>query len=127
VRGAGGRFIARADRHKPYPRGLKATDPTGAARAGAACADAQAIAAQAQGDAAWLTWHETFSVWLRTVRTIRARLAAYRKARRQPGADRAAAPDAREQVLNRAADVALDYLAFCQARIAALPTPGTRR
>ena len=48
VKGAGGRFIARADKGKPFARGLKATDRQGAARASAACVRAEAIAAQAQ-------------------------------------------------------------------------------
>jgi hypothetical protein len=123
VKGAAGRFIARAEQGKPYPRGLKAADPAGAARASAACVQAAAIAAQAQSDDAWLQWHETFLCCLRTVRTIGEQLAACRAERRQRRPDRPAA-DAREQALTRAGHVALDYLEFCQARIATLPTPG---
>ncbi len=51
VRGAGGRFIRRADQGKPFATGLKATDPAAAARAAAACRReaVRSLAAQAQG------------------------------------------------------------------------------
>ena len=54
VKGAGGRFVSRADKGKPFARGLKATDPQGARRAGAACKQAEALwcAAQAEAEAA---------------------------------------------------------------------------
>src|SRR5690606_16642189 len=44
ARGAGGRFIRRAEAGKPHASGLKALDPAGAAAAAARCADAQALA-----------------------------------------------------------------------------------
>jgi hypothetical protein len=125
AKGAGGRFIARADQGKPFARGLKATDVAGAARAALACARAERIAAAAQADAVWLAWHETFLVCLRSVRTIGEQLKTCRQARAQRGAGGFAA-DARAQTLERAGQVALDYLEFCQARIAVLPVPGAR-
>ena len=51
VKGAGGRFIRRDDQGKPFAVGLKATDPAAAARAAAACAEAEALARKAQRDA----------------------------------------------------------------------------
>jgi hypothetical protein len=51
AKGAGGRFIRRDDKDKPFAVGLKATDAPGAARAGAACTHAQALAKQAQAEA----------------------------------------------------------------------------
>jgi hypothetical protein len=118
VKGAGGRFIARADKGKPFARGLKATDRHGAARASAACVRAETIAAQAQADAAWLTWKETFISLLKSAAVLRDQLAAYRalRAKRRPQRD-AAAADPREQSLSRAGHVALDCLEVCQAHM----------
>ena len=48
MKGAGGRFVARAETGKPFAVGLKATDPAGAALAGRACADAAALSAKAE-------------------------------------------------------------------------------
>ncbi len=48
VRGAGSRFIRRADKDKPVATGLKATDPEGAARAAAACRRAAWLSRRAQ-------------------------------------------------------------------------------
>lgn len=46
-KGAGGRFIPRHEWGKPHPTGLKALDPQGAARAGALCEHAGAMATEA--------------------------------------------------------------------------------
>jgi hypothetical protein len=55
ARGVAGRFVPLADEGKPHPRGLKATDPAGAARAAAACLRAGELSddavAQAETDA----------------------------------------------------------------------------
>ena len=51
VKGAGGRFIARADKDKPFARGLKATDPAGRARALAESAAAERAARLAEAEA----------------------------------------------------------------------------
>ena len=52
LKGAGGRFVRRADAGKPHAVGLHATDPAGAARANAACRRAAALARKAQARAA---------------------------------------------------------------------------
>ncbi len=93
AKGAGGRFIRRADSGKPFPRGLKATDPQGATRATVACAQAGTIAAQAQADAALLQWNETLLESLRTVSMISDELTAYRQERRQKAARQACGAD----------------------------------
>jgi hypothetical protein len=46
IKGAGGRFIRREDRHRPFASGLKATDPAGASRAVARSGKAARLAAQ---------------------------------------------------------------------------------
>jgi hypothetical protein len=51
AKGAGGRFIRREDKDKPFPQGLKATDPAGAARASQACGEAETMSRAAQGEA----------------------------------------------------------------------------
>jgi hypothetical protein len=52
AKGAGGRFIARAGKDAPVARGIKATDPAAAARAGAACGQAARQAQEAERQAA---------------------------------------------------------------------------
>jgi hypothetical protein len=52
VKGAGGRFIRREDKDKPFARGIKALDPEGAARAVAKAARAAAFSAPAKKAAA---------------------------------------------------------------------------
>lgn len=51
AKGAGGRFIARADKDKPFAQGLKATDASGRAKALAESAEAERRAAVAQAEA----------------------------------------------------------------------------
>jgi len=51
AKGAGGRFIPLADEGKPHPTGLKALDPQGAQRAGAALQRAGEISAAAEARA----------------------------------------------------------------------------
>ncbi|MEJ2377504.1 MAG: hypothetical protein P8Y53_09115 [Pseudolabrys sp.] len=119
MKGAGGRFVRREDRDKPYPQGLKATDPAGAARAAGSCAVAEALGRQAQADAAWLRWNEAFLLWLKTAARLRAALAARqaRQSKRRPyGAAGApdAQPDAYAQWLARAGQAAIGYLAYCR-------------
>jgi hypothetical protein len=50
-KGAGGRFIRRADIGKAFAQGLKATDPLGRSRAAAACDRAEVLACLAQARA----------------------------------------------------------------------------
>ena len=106
-------------RVKPFAVRSQGDRPQGAARATAACAQAETIAAQAQADAAWEQWNESFVVWLRTVRMIRDQLAEHRQARRQKRPNHTAQEtDAYEQCLTKAGHIALDYLEFCQAQMA---------
>jgi len=58
VKGAGGRFIARADKGKPVATGIAAAHPARASRAGKACAKAAAIGAAAEAEAARAKRHE---------------------------------------------------------------------
>ena len=51
VKGAGGRFVRREDKGKPFARGLKALDPAAAAQALAASAAAERAARLAQAEA----------------------------------------------------------------------------
>lgn len=50
ARGAGGRFIPRADAGKPHAHGLKALDPAGAQQAALRCARAGVLSAQATAE-----------------------------------------------------------------------------
>jgi hypothetical protein len=58
VKGAGGRFIRRADKGQPFATGLKATDPAGRSRAQADCDAAARHARVAQAEAAQVVQHE---------------------------------------------------------------------
>jgi len=117
VKGAGGRFIARADRDKPVAAGLKATDPRAASRALAACAQAEALAREAQAEAAWLRWSEVILDWLKTARILRDALAAHQARRGRAAANGVTgATDAYAQWLTRAGHVAVDCLQFCHAQ-----------
>ncbi len=122
VKGAGARFVKRADKGKPVAAGLKATDALSAARAAADCAAAETMGREALAEAAWTRWDETFRVWLKTADSLRAALAAHRARRRKRanGARRArdAEPDAYEQWLERAGHMACDALEYCQAQSA---------
>ncbi|MCX7309912.1 MAG: hypothetical protein NTZ72_19020, partial [Afipia sp.] len=51
AKGAGGRFIRREDIGKPFAKGLKAIDPSGRARAVAACGKASRLSRRAQAKA----------------------------------------------------------------------------
>ena len=102
AKGAGGRFVKRADKGKPFARGLKATDRVAAARAAASCAGAEALGRQALAEAAWLRWSEAFLTWLTTANGVRAALAAHRAGRRKARAKGAGvAPDAQPDAYER--------------------------
>jgi hypothetical protein len=51
VRGAGSRFIRRADKGRPFAQGLKATDPAGRQQAATACVEAERLSDAAQAKA----------------------------------------------------------------------------
>lgn len=79
VRGAGGRFIPRADADKPVVHGLKALDPEARAQAAAACAAASARHAKAKAKA------DSAQVWearRRAIDSVTAAMAAYSRWRK---------------------------------------------
>jgi hypothetical protein len=78
VKGAGGRFIARADAGKPFARGLKALDRTGHARALGACDEASRLGAVAQAKAEAAKRDEAR---IRAIDTLNVALAAYARFR----------------------------------------------
>ena len=91
VKGAGGRFIRRADKDQPFAVGLKAVDPAGRAVALARVAAAEPLARAAQADAETeRRWDERVRALAAANRATRA-LADYRRARdHQRAAGRAA-------------------------------------
>jgi hypothetical protein len=99
VRGAGGRFVRRADAEKPFARGLKALDPGGAEEALARCAHAAALAQAALAEARdlriALSDVRTLVALVRLVRELVAIEAAHALAGDGP-ASAARADDARE-------------------------------
>ena len=71
VKGAGARFIRRADKRKRVAVGLKATDPAAAARAAADCAQADALARTAQQEARTDYYHKQRQrAWAQINRTL---------------------------------------------------------
>jgi hypothetical protein len=112
VRGAGGRFIRREDKDKPFAHGLKATDAEARARAVAACRQAELLARAAQAQA--LT-AQRFDARLRAIAEVNracAELAQYRHTRARQARDEQAcdrpAPDGDlvERALSRALELA---------------------
>jgi hypothetical protein len=81
VRGAGARFIRRADRGKPVACGLKATDPADAKRAAAGCRAAEGVAAIAQAQAAQARRVELTADAIERVRISVEQLRLHRAAR----------------------------------------------
>jgi hypothetical protein len=115
IKGAGARFVKRKEKGRPFARGLKATDRVGGARAAAACAFAEARGRQAQAEASWMLWNETFLDWLKLAAELEASLAAHRARRRQRANGAGGAPDAHAQWLDRAGQAACECLELCQA------------
>jgi hypothetical protein len=105
AKGAGGRFVRRADVGLPHARGLKALDPAGARRAAERCAravssaeDAAAAAAgEAQARAARLAAQRQAAAALRTFERLNASLVELAKFRialgGAPGSDQARRAD----------------------------------
>lgn len=81
VKGAGGRFIARADANKPVATGLKATDPQGRARAEVACATAARLSDEAQVKALAHRRTEQRIIWLDTLGKMVSEYNAFRRQR----------------------------------------------
>jgi len=109
-KGAGGRFIRREDKGKPFAVGLKATDAEGAARAGTECLRAQAIAADAQAQAAVDRCVESGLRAMAATNRAVDELNRYRKQQaKQKPARGAAADDPIENVLHLTLDATLDW------------------
>jgi len=85
AKGAGGRFIRRDDRDKPFAHGLQALDPAGRARAGVACNAASQVARVAQARALSRLRR---AARLRAIDALNGALAEY--ARYRQGLERAA-------------------------------------
>ena len=79
AKGAGGRFIRRADKGKPFATGLKATDPSGRVRALADCDAAARRARAAQAEAAQAAQHERVLRALALVTRVGDGFAAYKR------------------------------------------------
>jgi hypothetical protein len=108
VKGAGGRFIRRADQGQPFAAGLQATDPAAAALAAAACRReavqslaAQLRAAAEQRDEACLRANETLN-------QVLGELNRYRAARAKAGQPGLRDGDRAAQALVRAVEIATE-------------------
>jgi hypothetical protein len=109
AKGAGARFIRRADKDKPIAAGLKATDPAGALRAAADCdaAAQRGAAALAEAEEEQMFEERTFMF-----RFINKQLAALERHLAQPGSPPldSPAPDAMRDLYLRNVTWACDVL-----------------
>jgi hypothetical protein len=110
VRGAGGRFVCRADKGKPFAAGLKATDAAAAARACAACRDARDMADTAHGRAATLQRAEACVGAIEAVNRALADLNRYRAKRAEAGRPALHDGDRVAQLLVRTVEIATERL-----------------
>jgi putative ATPase subunit gpP of terminase len=114
VKGAGGRFIRRADKGKPFAAGLKATDPAAAAAAAAACRREEAASRAAQQKAKEAQHAEAEIRAIDTVSRTLHELNRYLAERDK--APSAAPSDARvEHLLMRAVELAAERWEWLQA------------
>jgi predicted transcriptional regulator len=118
VKGAGGRFVRRADKGQPFASGLKATDPRAAAQAAAACAAADGLARAAQKEAEADERAQARVTYLKELERLATELNACRLAREQAVARKARGlpprgpvePDFHERMLTKLAGLALSSL-----------------
>jgi len=110
VRGAGGRFIRRADKGKPFATGLKATDPVAAALAAAACRREAVLARAAELRAAAEQREEAQIRAIETMSRAWADLNRYRAARAKAGQPGLRDDDRVAQLLVRVAEIATGRL-----------------
>jgi hypothetical protein len=103
VRGAGARFINRANRGKSGRRGLKATDPGGAKRAAAGCRTAEGVSSIAQAQAAQARLLELRADAAHQVRLCVDQLRLHHAAR-----DKKAAPSRAQLLSERALTLAVE-------------------
>jgi hypothetical protein len=106
VKGAGGRFIRRADKDKPFATGLKALDPAGRARALADCAAAEPLSRAAQARA---QEEMRFEERLRAMAEVNRAVAELKRYRERCAEDRAAQrpPGPNDARLERALELAV--------------------
>lgn len=109
VRGAGSRFIRRADKDKPVATGLKATDPEGAARAAAACRRAAWLARRAQLRAEADQREEARLRALETVNRALADFNRHRAARAKAGQPALRDDDRVAQLLVRMVEITTEH------------------
>ena len=103
VRGAGARFINRANRGKSVRRGLKATDPGGAKRAAAGCRAAEGVSSIAQAQAA-----QTRLLELRADAAHQVRLCVDQLRLHHAARDKKAAPSRAQLLSERALTLAVE-------------------
>lgn len=129
VKGAGGCFIRRDDRDKPFATGLKALDPAGRARALAGCAQAEPLAQAAQAEAEAAARREARIFAMAWVSRASCELSAYlaERAPDEAAPEEAAppTPDPMERLLRRTLDLAMQrwetLMAEEEKRVAAVP------
>jgi len=111
VKGAGGRFVPRAEAGRPVAQGLKALDPKAREQASVACAAAgsRAAKARAKADAA-----QVWKVRLAAIKAVSAAMAAYNRFRATRAKDRSPVARARDNGVEEL------YLAQIEAAMACL-------
>jgi hypothetical protein len=107
AKGAGGRFIRREDKDKPFASGLKALDPAGRRRAEARCATAEPLSREALEEALAAQRHEERTGIIQEVNQAIDRLCDFRDARRRHGYAESSS-DRTEAVLERLLDDAIE-------------------
>jgi len=113
AKGAGGRFIARADLGLPVAVGLKATDPAGRSRAGELCGEAAALADEAEKRAKErLRWAKRELVHAAVIRAVGDLNRYLDQSRKQGRKLRRPVHDRIEHALHASLSVALDWWEF---------------
>ncbi len=115
AKGAGGRFIRRDDKDKPFPQGLKATAPQAERRAAAQAREAERIAREAQEAAEADARFEERMRALDAVNRALDDLIRYREAQARSGRKQPAG-DSIERAYLLAVNLAADRLEALQAR-----------
>jgi len=114
AKGAGGRFVRRADKDKPFAAGLKATDPEAAARAAAACRQAEGLAQAAEREAEEARRFEECMCALTAVNRALEELTAYSEQRKTQHAAQPAANDPLERALVVSVAAAVEWWQSCK-------------
>jgi predicted transcriptional regulator len=114
VKGAGGRFIRRAEAGQPVATGLKAADPRAAAQAGAVCGEAAALAHAAEEKAKMAQLEEARFRAMEATADALHEYNRYLEERDRRG--QARRYDRAEQALFRVVDLALQRWEWLEAR-----------